>query len=93
MQLLGGYQTDSSINWQLQGDRSFDAFHHAVINAMEVIRIQHLGLEVAHVGKFVGDLFCRQRQLGGFFAVLHPKFSGCLPLNTRLRAHVEPSPY
>ena len=38
---LGGCQADFSRNWQPQGDGLLDAFHHAVINAMEVTRIQH----------------------------------------------------
>ena len=74
--LLGGYQTDFSRNWQRQGDELFDAFNHAVMNAMEIVRIEPEELDVAHVGNFAGELFCRQGHLGGFFAALHPKFSG-----------------
>ena len=65
----------------------------AVINAMEVTRIQHYELGVAHVGNLAGELFCLQGLLGGFFAALLPKLSGCLPLNMRLRARLGASPY
>ena len=90
---LGGCQADFSRNWQPQGDGLLDAFHHAVINAMEVTRIQHYELGVAHVGNLAGELFCLQGLLGGFFAALLPKFSGCLPLNMWLRARLGASPY
>ena len=74
--LLGGYQTDFSKNWQRQGDELFDAFSHTVMAALEIVRIQPDEIDVAHVGNFAGELFCRQGHLGGFFAALHPKFSG-----------------
>ena len=91
--LLRGHQTDFSRNWQPQDDGLFDALHNAVINAMGGVRIQHWELEVAHVGSFVGEFFCRQGQLEGLFSASHPKFFGCTPLSMRLHAHLEASPY
>jgi acetyl-CoA C-acetyltransferase len=33
-------------------------------------------IQVAHVGNFAAELFCKQGHLGGFFAASHPAFSG-----------------
>ncbi|MGB5163799.1 MAG: acetyl-CoA acetyltransferase [Woeseiaceae bacterium] len=74
--ILGGYQTDFSQNWARNGIEIFDAFGGTVRSAIEAVDLQPEDIEVAHVGNFAAELFCRQGHLGGFFAALHPAFSG-----------------
>ncbi len=74
--ILGGYQTDFSQNWARNGIEIFDAFGGTVRSAIEAVDLQPEEIEVAHVGNFAAELFCRQGHLGGFFAALHPAFSG-----------------
>jgi acetyl-CoA C-acetyltransferase len=74
--VLGGYQTDFAANWARNGDELFDAFAHTVRTGVDTVGIEPEEIEVAHVGNFAAELFCRQGHLGGFFAALHPAFSG-----------------
>ncbi len=74
--ILGGYQTDFAQNWARNGTEIFDAFSHTVQTAVETAGLEPEDIEVAHVGNFAAELFCRQGHLGGFFAALHPAFSG-----------------
>ena len=74
--ILGGYQTDFSQNWARNGAEIFDAFGDTVRSAVEIVGVDPEEIEVAHIGNFSAELFCRQGHLGGFFAALHPAFSG-----------------
>jgi acetyl-CoA C-acetyltransferase len=74
--ILGGYQTDFSQNWARNGAEIFDAFGHTVRSTVEAVDLDPDDVEVAHIGNFAAELFCRQGHLGGFFAALHPAFSG-----------------
>ncbi len=74
--ILGGYQTDFSQNWSRNGQELFDGFQHVVQGALEAVALEPEQIEVAHVGNFAAELFCRQGHLGGFFAAMHPAFSG-----------------
>lgn len=74
--LLGGYQTDFSQNWQRNGEEIFDGFRNTVEAGLQSADLDPADIDVAHVGNFAAELFCRQGQLGGFFAALHPVFSG-----------------
>jgi acetyl-CoA C-acetyltransferase len=74
--ILGGYQSDFSQNWERNGLEIFDGFRDAVDGALAVAALEPEQIEVAHVGNFAAELFCRQGHLGGFFAALHPAFSG-----------------
>lgn len=74
--ILGGYQTDFSQNWARNGIELFDAFGGTVQAAFDAVALEPEAVEVAHVGNFAAELFCRQGHLGGFFAALHPAFSG-----------------
>jgi acetyl-CoA C-acetyltransferase len=74
--ILGGYQTDFSENWARNGIEIFDAFGGTVQAAFDAVDLEPEAVEVAHVGNFAAELFCRQGHLGGFFAALHPAFSG-----------------
>ena len=74
--VLGGYQTDFARNWAREGKGLFEVFSETVNTALEEVRIEPESIEVAHVGNFTAELFCRQGHLGGFFAAAHPVFSG-----------------
>src|SRR5688500_1726535 len=74
--LLGGYQTDFRRNFGREGKGVFDAMKEAVEGALAATSIGPEEIEVAQVGNFVAELFCRQGQLGGLFAAIHPRFSG-----------------
>jgi len=74
--ILGGYQTDFSQNWARNGLEIFDGFQHTVQTAFDEIKLLPEEIEVAHIGNFAAELFCHQGHLGGFFAALHPTFSG-----------------
>jgi acetyl-CoA C-acetyltransferase len=74
--LLGGYQTDFKRAYQREGMDLKALMGEAVDSAMSQTGIEPGEIQVAHVGNFVAELFCGQGQLGGFFAGLHPEFSG-----------------
>jgi len=74
--ILGGYQTDFSQNWKRENIELFDVFSHTVQSAVETVDINPEDIDVAHVGNFAAELFCRQGHLGGFFAAAHPAYSG-----------------
>lgn len=74
--LLGGHQTDFKRHFGREGLDLKDMMREAVDGAMAETGVAPDEVEVAHVGNFVGELFCGQGQLGGFFASLHPEFSG-----------------
>ena len=74
--VLGGYQTDFSQNWARNGVELFDVFQNTVLSALDTASIDADQVEVAHVGNFAAELFCKQGHLGGFFAELDPAFAG-----------------
>jgi len=74
--ILGGYQSDFSQNWERNGAEIFDGFRDTVEGALEATALEPEQIDVAHIGNFAAELFCRQGHLGGFFAALHPAFSG-----------------
>ena len=74
--ILGGYQTDFSENWARNGRELFDGFSDTVHNAIDSVGLKPEDIDVAHIGNFAAELFCKQGHLGGFFAALHPAFSG-----------------
>jgi acetyl-CoA C-acetyltransferase len=74
--LLGGYQTDFSLNYKREGKGLYDLLKESVIGAFEQTNIQPKEVESAHIGNFVGELFCGQGQLGGFFVSIHPDLAG-----------------
>lgn len=74
--ILGGYQTDFSENWARNGKELFDGFTDTVLSAVDATGLAPEDIETAHVGNFAAELFCKQGHLGGFFAAVHPAFSG-----------------
>jgi acetyl-CoA C-acetyltransferase len=74
--LLGGYQTDFAENWARNGIEVADAMRHTVLKGLEETKLEPRDIEVAHVGNFAGELFCKQGHMGGLFAACHPEFAG-----------------
>ncbi len=73
--ILGGYQTDFAINWTRNGHTIYDLLASSVEGALASTQIEPAEVEVAHIGNFVGELFCAQGQLGGLFATIDPAFA------------------
>lgn len=74
--ILGGHQTDFSMNWAKNGLSLFDLFSDSILRALEKSKLEAKDIEVGHVGNFVAELFAGQGMLGGFFGHVHPDFSG-----------------
>jgi len=74
--ILGGAQTDFSLNWSRNNKSLFDLFSAAVLSGLEDTRLEPKDIEVGHVGNFVAELFTGQGMLGGYFGHVHPDFSG-----------------
>ncbi len=74
--ILGGHQTDFSVNWAKNGKSLFDLFSDSILRALEKSKLEAKDIEVGHVGNFVAELFAGQGMLGGFFGHVHPDFSG-----------------
>jgi len=65
--ILGGSQTDFARNWAREGLELYDMFAESLREAVSNADIDPEQIEVGHVGNFVGELFARQGQIGGFF--------------------------
>ena len=73
--ILGGHQTDFSRNWSRENLSLFDMFSETLNKGLDATQLDASNIEVGHVGNFVGDLFCGQAQLGGFFGHLDPSLT------------------
>ena len=74
--LLGGYQTDFARNWMKEGKDIVAMIEEAVSGALTATRLEAKEIEVAHIGNFAAELYCRQGHLGGFLSEIDPAFSG-----------------
>jgi acetyl-CoA C-acetyltransferase len=74
--ILGGWQSDFSVNWARQGLSLTDAFAQAVGEGLAAVDLDPEDLETGHVGNFAGELFAGQGLLGGFFGQVHPALDG-----------------
>ena len=74
--LLGGYQTDFARNWMKEGKDIVEMIQEAASGALAVARLEAKEIEVAHIGNFAAELYCKQGHLGGFLAQIDPSFSG-----------------
>ncbi|MBI3063550.1 MAG: thiolase domain-containing protein [Deltaproteobacteria bacterium] len=74
--LLGGYQTDFARNWMKEGKGIVEMIQEAVSGALTAARLEAREIEVAHIGNFAAELYCKQGHLGGFLAQIDPSFSG-----------------
>jgi acetyl-CoA C-acetyltransferase len=74
--VLGGYQTDFARNWTKERKHFLAMMRESVLGALETTGIEPNEIEVAHVGNFAAELYCRQGHLGAFFVEIDPAFSG-----------------
>ncbi len=74
--LLGGYQTDFARNWMKEGKDIVAMMQETVSGALTTTGLEAREVEVAHIGNFAAELYCRQGQLGGFLAEIDPAFRG-----------------
>ncbi len=74
--VLGGYQTDFARNWTKERKHFLAMMREAVEGAMERALVESREIEVAHVGNFAAELYCKQGHLGAFFVEIDPAFSG-----------------
>lgn len=74
--ILGGAQSDFARNWAREGRDIFDLLCEMLNAGLEQARLSPAHLQCAHIGNYAAELFCRQGQLGGLFAAVHPEFHG-----------------
>ena len=74
--ILGGYQSDFSVNQTREDQSLFDLFAKTILQGLENTGLKPADIQVGHVGNFVAELFAGQGMLGGFFGHVHPDFSG-----------------
>ena len=74
--VLGGWQSDFSRNWAREGMEIADGFAESLSSGLDAAKLDPTEIEVGHVGNFVGELFCGQGMLGGFFAQSDRRFDG-----------------
>jgi acetyl-CoA C-acetyltransferase len=74
--VLGGYQTDFARNWTKEKKHFAALMREGVLGALESTQVEPRQIEVAHVGNFAAELYCKQGHLGAFFVEVDPAFSG-----------------
>ncbi|KPM15987.1 acetyl-CoA acetyltransferase [Citromicrobium sp. WPS32] len=74
--VLGGAQTDFARNWAREGTDMLGVFGEVLRDGLDRAQLDPAEIETGHVGNFVGELFCGQGQLGGFFGMVDPVFDG-----------------
>jgi acetyl-CoA C-acetyltransferase len=74
--ILGGCQTDFARNWQKEGKDIVAMLGEAVSGGLTAAGLEAKEVDVAHIGNFAAELYCKQGQLGGFLAEVDPAFSG-----------------
>lgn len=75
--ILGGAQTDFSLNWTRKQLGGIDAImKDSFERALEVTQVELSDIQSVQVGNFVGSLFCGQGQLGGVLVQQFPKLAG-----------------
>ena len=74
--ILGGCQTDFARNWQKEGKDIVAMLGEVVSGGLTAAGLEAKEVDVAHIGNFAAELYCKQGQLGGFLAEVDPAFSG-----------------
>lgn len=74
--ILGGQQTDFARNWMKEGKDLVALMQDAVSGGLTATGIDAKEVDVAHVGNFAAELYCKQGHLGAFLAEIDPAFSG-----------------
>lgn len=74
--ILGGHQTDFAKHAARENKTIFELMKDTVDGALEATHMDPRDVQVAHIGNFNAELFCKQGQLGGLFASQRPEFHG-----------------
>src|SRR5215831_13095325 len=74
--ILGGYQTDFARNWMKEGKDLVSMLQEAISGGFSATGVEPKEVEVAHVGNFAAELYCKQGHLGGFLGEIDPALSG-----------------
>ncbi len=74
--VLGGYQTDFARNWSKEKKHFVAMMREAVLGTLAQTKIDPEEIDVAHVGNFAAELYCKQGHLGAFFVEIDPAFRG-----------------
>ena len=74
--ILGGAQTDFSYHWHRAGKEISDLLYASFETALSQYQIDPKDIQSAHVGNFVGELFCGQGQLGAMLVSQFPELAG-----------------
>ena len=74
--VLGGHQTDFARNWMKEGNDIVDMIKEAVSDGFAATEVDPQEVDVAHVGNFAAELYCKQGHLGAFLAEIDPALSG-----------------
>jgi acetyl-CoA C-acetyltransferase len=74
--ILGGCQTDFARNWMKEGKDLVAMMQEAVSGGLIATGLEAKEVDVAHVGNFAAELYCKQGHLGGLLAEIDPAFSG-----------------
>jgi len=74
--ILGGYQTDFARNWMKEGQDIVGMIKESVSEGFKAAGIEPQDVDVAHVGNFAAELYCKQGHLGAFLAEIDPALSG-----------------
>ena len=74
--ILGGFQTDFARNWSKEKKHFVAMMRESVLGALKETNIAPEEIEVAHIGNFAAELYCKQGHLGPFFLEIDPAFSG-----------------
>jgi len=74
--ILGGCQTDFARNWMKEGKDLVAMMQEAVSGGLTATGLEAQEVDVAHIGNFAAELYCKQGHLGGLLAEIDPAFSG-----------------
>ena len=74
--VLGGYQTDFARNWMKEGQTIVEMITESVSEGFTATGLEPQEVDVAHVGNFAAELYCKQGHLGAFLAEIDPALSG-----------------
>ena len=74
--ILGGSQTDFARNWMKEGKDIVEMMKEVVVTGLSTTQLDAKEVEVAHVGNFAAELYCKQGHLGGFLGEIDPALSG-----------------
>ncbi|MEM6321678.1 MAG: acetyl-CoA acetyltransferase [Bacteroidota bacterium] len=74
--IIGGAQTDFGRNWHRQDLEIADIIKGSFDKALANCKIDVHEIQSAHIGNFVGELFCGQGQLGGVLVSCYPELAG-----------------